>query len=54
MTAGLEIHISDTGALMLVDRTPDARFATDVSTWNSALGLNTASAQKTKDAYPAR
>lgn len=46
MTAGLELwrtELSDAPQpqpkFLLFDRSPDGRFATDVSTWNSATGL---------------
>lgn len=40
ITAGLELwKQSPTGPFFLVDTTPDGRFATDVATWNAAVGL---------------
>ena len=47
MTAGLEIW-NYAGQLVLYDRSPDGRFATDVATWNA--GLNAAATKKLKDA----
>lgn len=49
ITAGLEIW--RIGAkLVLVDRSPDGRFAGDVNTWNTAAGLNAATTLLLKDA----
>ncbi len=47
MTAGLELWRTElSGApqpkFLLYDRSPDGRFATDVSTWNGAAGLTPA------------
>ncbi len=49
MTAGLELwrtELSDAPQpqpkFLLYDRSPDGRFATDVSTWNDATGLTAA------------
>ena len=55
MTAGLEIwsaRVSAKGGIkfVLVDRSTDGRFATDVTAWNAAAGLNAAAAKKVKDA----
>jgi hypothetical protein len=57
MTAGLEIWCMPTGkkrgpptVLALVDRSPDGRFAHDVTEWNTAAGLNAKSLKKLKDA----
>ena len=57
MIAGLEMWRSD-GKFILVDNSPDGRFANDVSQWNSAAsdsgkrrkGLNIARQKKTKNA----
>jgi len=49
MTAGLEIWRYGT-KFLLHDRTADKRFATDVATWNSALGLNVSELQYIKNA----
>lgn len=49
MTAGLEIWRYGT-MFLLHDRTADNRFATDVTTWNSALGLNATDIQYIKNA----
>ena len=49
MTAGLELWRYGT-MFLLHDRTTDNRFATDVSTWNSALGLNVSELQYIKNA----
>ncbi len=49
MTAGLELwRIPETGQLVLVDQSPDGRFATDTATWNAHL--NTATRKRLKDA----
>lgn len=56
MTAGLEIHrIQNPKKLVLIDRSPDGRFAGDVATWNegAAAGLNRADAKKLRDAVAA-
>jgi hypothetical protein len=55
MTAGLELwsaRVSAKGGdkFVLVDRSVDGRFATDVTAWNAAAGLNAAAAKKVKDA----
>lgn len=53
MTAGLEIWRVGP-RLYLYDRSPDARFATDVTTWNTATGgLNTKTLKHIKDAVDA-
>jgi len=49
MTAGLEIHRVN-NIFILVDSTPDKRFATDVTEWNAAASLNIPSPKKIKDA----
>ena len=53
MTAGLEIWlfpVKRVERFVLVDRSPDGRFANDAETWNTAAGLNTAALKKLKDA----
>ena len=57
MTAGLEIWSIPTGkkrgqptVLVLIDRSPDGRFAQDVTEWNTAAGLNAKALKKLKDA----
>lgn len=55
MTAGLEIWATRVSAkggakFVLVDRSTDGRFATDVSAWNTAAGLNATATKKLKDA----
>ena len=53
MTAGLEIWlfpVKGVERFVLVDRSPDGRFANDTLTWNSAAGLNAAALKKLKDA----
>ena len=57
MIAGLEIWVTagtTTGGakkqFILVDKSGDGRFATDVQQWNSAASLNTPSPRKRKDA----
>ena len=53
MTAGLELWlypIKGVERFVLVDRSPDGRFANDTQTWNSAAGLNNAALKKLKDA----
>ena len=53
MVAGLEMWkvTRTTGVcIVLVDRSPDGRFATDVAQWNSAVSLNAATLKKLKDA----
>lgn len=53
MVAGLEMWnvTRNTGAcIVLVDRSPDGRFAADVAQWNSAVSLNVATLKKLKDA----
>jgi hypothetical protein len=49
MTAGLEIWTVGTQKV-LVDRSADGRFAADVASWNSALGLNEETLNRLKDA----
>jgi hypothetical protein len=49
MITGLDIKISK-GKFILSDTTTDGRFATDVQQWNSAVGLNTTTIKKRKDA----
>ena len=52
MTAGLEIFSvvqGTTTKFVLVDKT-EGRFATDVATWNDAVGLNASTLKKLKDA----
>lgn len=49
MITGLELRFSN-GKFILADTTTDGRFATDVQQWNSAVGLNTATIKKRKDA----
>ena len=46
MTAGLEIWCSSSGSFVLVDSSPDDRFAHDVEQWN----LNAGYPKKYKDA----
>ena len=49
MIAGLETwRVGD--KFVLVDRSPDGRFADDVATWNAAVGLNATALKKLKDA----
>jgi len=53
MVAGLEMWkvTRPTGScIVLVDRSPDGRFAGDVTQWNSAVSLNAATLKKLKDA----
>lgn len=57
MIAGLEIWVTAgttvTGSkkqYILVDKSSDNRFATDVQQWNGAVSLNTPSPKKRKDA----
>lgn len=53
MVAGLEMWnvTRNTGVcIVLVDRSPDGRFAADVAQWNSAVSLNAATLKKLKDA----
>ena len=51
MTAGLELWRLPTNAkIILIDRTPDGRFASDVTTWNTTVGLNAETTQSIKDA----
>lgn len=53
MTAGLEIWRVGP-RIYLYDRSPDGRFATDVSSWNAATGgLNTKTLKQIKDAVVA-
>ena len=50
MTAGLELYRKDT-IFFLVDQSPDIRFTTDVTEWNTAAaGLNVPTPKKIKDA----
>jgi hypothetical protein len=49
MTAGLEIWRFHQ-RLLLVDRSTDSRFATDVAEWNAAVGLNAVALKRVKDA----
>jgi|LakMenEpi03Aug12_release.lakeMendotaPanAssembly.Ray.scaffolds.fasta_scaffold6734657_1 hypothetical protein len=49
MITGLALKISN-GKFILVDTSADGRFATDVQQWNSAVGLNTTTIKKRKDA----
>ena len=49
MTAGLEIWTVGTQKV-LVDRSADGRFAADVDTWVSAVGLNEETLNRLKDA----
>jgi hypothetical protein len=48
MTAGLEIHRTADGALLLHDTTTDGRFADDVATWRAHL--NQTATKKRKNA----
>jgi hypothetical protein len=53
ITAGLEIwlfSIKGADKFVLVDRSPDGRFASDTQLWNAAAGLNAAALKKLKDA----
>jgi hypothetical protein len=53
MTAGLEIWAVDLGGqhrFVLIDTSTDGRFASDVTTWNTAAGLNEAATKILKDA----
>jgi hypothetical protein len=51
MTTGLELwRIPMTSKIIMIDRTPDNRFAVDVLTWNSVAGLNAVDTQLLKDA----
>lgn len=52
VTAGLELWTSASGEkIVLVDCSPDGRFAADVATWNGGVaGLNAAALKKVKDA----
>lgn len=51
MTAGLELWRLPTNAkIILIDRTADGRFASDVTTWNTTVGLNAETTQSIKDA----
>jgi hypothetical protein len=51
MTAGLELwRLPANSKIILIDRTADGRFASDVTTWNTAVGLNAATTQSIKDA----
>ena len=55
ITAGLEVWRSPEGRMLLIDRSPDARFAADVASWNAgaAAGLNATATKKLKDAVTA-
>lgn len=49
ITAGLETwRVGD--KFVIVDKTTDGRFADDVITWNTAVGLNATAIKKLKDA----
>lgn len=56
MVAGLEMwkitrNAGPAGScIVLVDRSPDGRFAADVTQWNSAVSLNATTLKKLKDA----
>jgi hypothetical protein len=52
ITTGLEIWHSPEGRMLLIDRSPDARFSADVASWNAgaAAGLNATATKKLKDA----
>jgi hypothetical protein len=51
ITAGLEHwRLVHNEKIILIDRTIDGRFASDVVTWNSAVGLNVSDTQLLKDA----
>ena len=53
MLAGLElwrVTLPNKCCVVLVDRSVDGRFAADVTQWNSAVGLNTTTLKKIKDA----
>lgn len=53
MTAGLEIWstvLNGQHRFVLVDKSTDERFATDIATWNTAAGLNEAATKILKDA----
>jgi hypothetical protein len=57
ITVGLEIWTISSGSrdtqkssFVLVDTSPDGRFADDVTTWNSAVGLNAKTLKQLKDA----
>lgn len=51
MTAGLELwRLPTNSKIILIDRTTDGRFASDVITWNTAVGLNAETTQSIKDA----
>lgn len=53
VVAGLELWRTG-DKIVLVDRSPDQRFAVDVATWNSAVvGLNATAMKKVKDAASA-
>jgi len=39
ITAGLELHLQ-AGKFILADKSPDNRFATDVTTWNKTAQSN--------------
>jgi hypothetical protein len=53
ITAGLEIWAADIAGqhrFVLVDKSVDGRFTPDVTTWNTAAGLNEAATKILKDA----
>ena len=51
MTAGLELwRLSTNNKIILIDRSPEGRFASDVITWNTVVGLNAETTQLLKDA----
>ena len=51
ITAGLELwRQPHNDKIILIDRTVDGRFAADVHTWNSVVGLNVSDTQLLKDA----
>ena len=57
ITVGLELWTISSGpkdtqksSFVLVDTSPDQRFADDVANWNSAVGLNAKALKQLKDA----
>lgn len=51
MTAGLELwRLPTNSKIILIDRTADGRFTSDVTTWNTTVGLNAETTQSIKDA----
>ena len=51
MTSGLELwRLSTNNKIILIDRSPEGRFAADVVTWNTVVGLNAETTQLLKDA----